>query len=75
MVTGTGGAKVITYDGYPPYTFVGAPPLSTKGNGVGGQRHVITLSAADISLIRSSARSLAGHWARPGNVCLCAAAY
>jgi predicted lipoprotein with Yx(FWY)xxD motif len=49
VVTGTGGAKVITYDGYPLYTFVGAPPLSTKGNGVGGQWHVITLSAGDIS--------------------------
>ena len=49
VVTGTGGAKVITYDGYPLYTSVGAPPLSTKGNGVGGQWHVITLSAADIS--------------------------
>ena len=49
VVTGTGGAKVITYDGYPLYTSVGAPPLSTKGNGVGGQWHVITLSAGDIS--------------------------
>lgn len=49
VVTGTGGAKVITYDGYPLYTFVGAPPLSVKGNGVGGQWHVITLSAGDIS--------------------------
>ena len=49
VVTGAGGAKVITYDGYPLYTSVGAPPLSTKGNGAGGQWHVITLSASDIS--------------------------
>jgi len=44
-----GGKKVITYDGYPLYTFVGAPPLSTKGNGLGGEWHVIILSAGDIS--------------------------
>jgi predicted lipoprotein with Yx(FWY)xxD motif len=49
VVTGAGGAKVITYDGSPLYTFVGAPPLSTKGNGVGGVWHVITLSASDIT--------------------------
>jgi predicted lipoprotein with Yx(FWY)xxD motif len=49
QVTGPGGEKVITYDGYPLYTFIGAPPLSTKGNGVGGVWHVIKLSASDIS--------------------------
>jgi predicted lipoprotein with Yx(FWY)xxD motif len=48
MVTGAGGAKVITYDGYPLYTFVGAPPLSTKGNGLEGAWHVIMLSAGDV---------------------------
>src|SRR6201987_2324889 len=36
VVTGAGGKKVIPYDGYPLYTFVGAPPLSTKGNGLEG---------------------------------------
>ena len=48
LVTGAGGTKVITYNGYPLYTFVGAPPLSTKGNGLEGVWHVIMLSASDI---------------------------
>jgi predicted lipoprotein with Yx(FWY)xxD motif len=49
LVTGAGGTKVITYNGYPLYTYVGAPPLSTKGNDIGGVWHVIPLSASDIS--------------------------
>jgi len=49
VVTGTGGQKVITYNGYPLYTFVGAKPLSTKGNGLDGVWHVIMLSESDIS--------------------------
>jgi predicted lipoprotein with Yx(FWY)xxD motif len=49
MVTGADGKKVITYNGYPLYTFVGAPPLSTKGNGIEGVWHVIALSEGDIS--------------------------
>ena len=49
VVTGTGGQKVITYNGYPLYTFVGAKPLSTKGNGLDGVWHVIILSESDIS--------------------------
>jgi predicted lipoprotein with Yx(FWY)xxD motif len=49
VVTGAGGTKVITYDGYPLYTYVGAPALSTKGNGLGGMWHVIKLSESDIS--------------------------
>jgi predicted lipoprotein with Yx(FWY)xxD motif len=48
VVTGAGGKKVITYDGYPLYTFVDAPPLSTKGNGLEGVWHVIMLSADDV---------------------------
>jgi predicted lipoprotein with Yx(FWY)xxD motif len=48
VITGAGGKKVITYDGYPLYTFVGAPPLSTKGNGLEGAWHVIMLSASDV---------------------------
>jgi len=48
VVTGAGGKKVITYNGYPLYTFVGAPALSTKGNGLEGAWHVILLSANDI---------------------------
>ena len=49
VVTGAGGKKVITYNGYPLYTFVGAKPLSTKGNGLDGVWHVIKLSESDIS--------------------------
>jgi predicted lipoprotein with Yx(FWY)xxD motif len=49
VVTGSGGAKDITYNGYPIYTMVGAPVLSTKGDGVDGQWHVIKLSASNIS--------------------------
>jgi predicted lipoprotein with Yx(FWY)xxD motif len=48
VVTGAGGKKVITYNGYPLYTLVGAPALSTKGNGVEGVWHVIMLSASDV---------------------------
>ena len=49
LVTGAGGVKQITYDGYPLYTLVGAPVLSTKGNGLDGVWHVVLLSASDIS--------------------------
>jgi predicted lipoprotein with Yx(FWY)xxD motif len=49
LVTGAGGKKQITYDGYPLYTYVGAPVLSTKGNGIGGVWHVIKLSESDVS--------------------------
>jgi predicted lipoprotein with Yx(FWY)xxD motif len=49
VVTGSAGAKVITYNGYPLYTYVGAPTLSTKGNGVDGAWHVIMLTASDIT--------------------------
>lgn len=49
VVTGAGGTKVITYNGYPLYTYVGASMLSTKGNGIDGAWHVIKLSESDIS--------------------------
>jgi len=49
LVTGAGGVKQITYDGYPLYLYRGAPPLSTEGNGIGGVWHVVPLSASDIS--------------------------
>jgi predicted lipoprotein with Yx(FWY)xxD motif len=49
LVTGAGGKKQITYNGYPLYTYIGARPLSTKGNGIGGVWHVIKLSESDIS--------------------------
>ena len=49
LVKGAGGVGQITYNGYPLYTFKGAKPLSTAGNGIGGVWHVIPLSASDIS--------------------------
>jgi len=45
----TNGAKQITYNGLPLYTFKGAKPLSTKGNGVGGKWHVIKLPASAVT--------------------------
>ena len=49
LVTGAGGKKQITYNGYPLYTYIGARPLSTKGNGIDGVWHVIKLSESDIT--------------------------
>ena len=48
-VTMANGAKQITYDGYPLYTFKTEGPLATTGNGVDGLWHVIKLSATDIN--------------------------
>ena len=48
VVTGAGGVKQITYNGYPLYTLKGARPLATTGNGMGGVWHVVPLSASDI---------------------------
>jgi predicted lipoprotein with Yx(FWY)xxD motif len=47
-VSDANGARQITYNGYPLYTFAGAKPFSTAGNGLGGVWHVIPLSATDI---------------------------
>ena len=49
LVKGAGGVGQITYNGYPLYTFEGAKPLTTAGNGIGGLWHVVPLSASDIS--------------------------
>jgi predicted lipoprotein with Yx(FWY)xxD motif len=48
VVTTANGAKQITYDGYPLYTFKSEKPLMTTGNGMDGLWHVIKLSANDI---------------------------
>jgi predicted lipoprotein with Yx(FWY)xxD motif len=48
LVTGAGGVKQITYNGYPLYLLKGARPLAVTGNGQGGVWHVIPLSASDI---------------------------
>jgi predicted lipoprotein with Yx(FWY)xxD motif len=49
VVRGAGGVEQITYDGMPLYTYKGALPHTTTGNGVGGVWHVIPLSASDIT--------------------------
>ena len=49
LVTGAGGAKVITYNGYPLYILKGAGPFSTKGQGLDGKWHVIKLKASDVT--------------------------
>jgi predicted lipoprotein with Yx(FWY)xxD motif len=48
-VTMPNGAKQVTYNGYPLYTFKGAGALSTKGNGLDGEWHVIKLSASNVA--------------------------
>ena len=47
-VSDANGAKQVTYNGLPLYTFKGAKLFATTGNGVGGEWHVIKLSASDI---------------------------
>jgi len=47
-VTTSNGAKQVTYNGSPLYTFKNAKPLATKGNGVGGVWHVIKMSESNI---------------------------
>src|ERR1022692_1299809 len=47
-VSDANGAKQITYNGLPLYTFKGAKPLATKANGTAGEWHVIKLSASEI---------------------------
>jgi predicted lipoprotein with Yx(FWY)xxD motif len=48
VVKGSGGKEQVTYNGLPLYTFKGAKSFTTPGNGVGGEWHVIKLSASDI---------------------------
>jgi predicted lipoprotein with Yx(FWY)xxD motif len=48
-VTMANGGKQITYGGYPLYTFKGAGPLSTKGEGLEGKWHVIKLSKKNVT--------------------------
>jgi predicted lipoprotein with Yx(FWY)xxD motif len=47
-VTTSNGAKQVTYNGSPLYTYKNAKPLATKGNGVGGVWHVIKMSESNI---------------------------
>ncbi len=48
-VSDANGAKQITYNGMPLYTYKGAKALSTSGNGIGGMWHVIKMSASNIT--------------------------
>jgi len=43
-----GSVTQVVYDGHPLYTYKGAKPLTTTGNGMGGEWHVIKLSASNI---------------------------
>ena len=47
-VATSNGAKQVTYNGSPLYTYKNARPLVTKGNGVGGVWHVIKMSESNI---------------------------
>jgi predicted lipoprotein with Yx(FWY)xxD motif len=47
-VAGSSGAKQVTYNGMPLYTYKGAKALTTKGNGVGGMWHVIKMSETNV---------------------------
>ena len=48
-VSDANGAKQVTYNGMPLYTFKGAKPLATKANGTGGVWHVIKMSQSNIN--------------------------
>jgi predicted lipoprotein with Yx(FWY)xxD motif len=47
-VAAANGARQVTYNGMPLYTFKGAKPLAVSGNGAGGVWHVIKLSQRNI---------------------------
>ena len=47
-VADANGAKQVTYNGMPLYTFKGAKPLATKGQGVEGMWHVIKLAKSNV---------------------------
>ena len=48
-IADTSGAKQVTYDGMPLYSYKGAKPLATKGNDIGGVWHVIKLSRSNVT--------------------------
>jgi len=49
VVKGAGGVEQITYNGLPLYRLAGAKALTTKGNGLDGEWHVVPLSESDIT--------------------------
>ena len=48
-VADANGARQVTYDGMPLYTYKGAKPLATAGNGIEGLWHVIKLSRSNVA--------------------------
>jgi predicted lipoprotein with Yx(FWY)xxD motif len=48
-VSDASGAKQVTYNGMPLYTFKGARALAVSGNGAGGVWHVIKLSKSNVA--------------------------
>jgi predicted lipoprotein with Yx(FWY)xxD motif len=48
-VSDANGAKQVTYNGMPLYTFKDAKPLATKGDGLDGVWHVIKMSESNIN--------------------------
>lgn len=48
-VSDPNGAKQVTYNGMPLYTYKGAKPLATAGNGIAGLWHVIKLSRSNVA--------------------------
>ena len=49
VVKGSGGVEQVTYEGRPLYTYAGAKPYVTTGNGVDNEWKVVPLSASDIT--------------------------
>ena len=49
VVKGSGGKEQVTYNGLPLYTYAGAKPYATTGNGVGNEWKVVALSSSDIT--------------------------
>lgn len=49
LVSDGNGAKQVTYDGMPLYTYSGAKPLATTGEGIGGVWHVVKLSQSNLA--------------------------
>ena len=48
-VSDANGAKQVTYDGLPLYILKGEKALTTSGNGVDGEWHVVKMSSSDIN--------------------------
>jgi predicted lipoprotein with Yx(FWY)xxD motif len=49
LVSDSNGAKQVTYDGMPLYTYSGAKSFATTGEGTGGMWHVVKLSSSNLA--------------------------